>query len=92
MDIDLKQISQGEHDSEQHMPKTWGGYLLSWGESISTIYHLTLQQCPAPIAYHDWLDSNQGREAIIDKFSPARWELLADTAPPNYKHRDDIHS
>ncbi len=31
MDIDLNRITQGE-GSKQHMPKTWGGYLLSWGE------------------------------------------------------------
>ena len=80
-------------DSEQHMPKTRGGYLVSWGESTSTTYHLTLQQCPSPspIAYHTWLDSNQGCGAIFDKFLLARWELLANTAPPNYKHQDDIH-
>ena len=32
MDINPKRISQGD-GSEQRMPKTWGGHLLSWGKS-----------------------------------------------------------
>ncbi len=35
---------------------------------------------PSTHSYHAWSDSNQGRGAIIDKFLPARWELLANTA------------
>jgi len=38
MDIDLNRINQGD-GSEQRMPKTWGGYLLSWGGKY--LHHLS---------------------------------------------------